>query len=68
MNHSRKIYHSFIIRLWLEAPDVKMEADWSIELESIQSGQKHHFDAPKAMFDFLTEQIGFGPKPDGGRV
>jgi hypothetical protein len=68
MNHTRKIYHSFVIRLWMEARDSQGKQDWRVELESIQTGQTHQFSAPQAMYGFLMEQLEFdSPVGSDGR-
>jgi hypothetical protein len=57
MEQPHNHYHSFLIRLWLEEQDDEAGAEWRIELESIQSGQKYRFPDLEAMFQFFRDQI-----------
>ncbi len=57
MKQPDDIYHSFLIRLWVEDRHDNREEEWRIELESIQSGQKHQFPDLEAMLDFFRDQI-----------
>ena len=57
MEQPQNRYHSFLIRLWFEDRDDEEGAEWHIELESIQSGQKYRFPDLEAMLSFFREQI-----------
>jgi hypothetical protein len=57
MDQPQNRYHSFLIRLWLEDRDDEVGAEWLIELESIQSGQKYRFPDLEAMLQFFRDQI-----------
>lgn len=61
MPQAQNVYHSFLVRLWLENGNDKGEDRWNIEIESIQTGQKHQFPDLEALFEFLRAQIAVPP-------
>ncbi len=46
------VYHSFMIRLWQEAPD----APWRVSVRSVETGEIVRFASLMALFSFMQEQ------------
>lgn len=61
MPQAENIYHSYLVRLWLENRDDQEKPHWHIEIVSIQTGQKHQLPDLEGLFEFLRSKIAVPP-------
>jgi hypothetical protein len=50
-------YKSFLLRLWRETNDQSPQANWELEIEHIQSGEKWDFGTLDEMVQFLQGEM-----------
>lgn len=50
-------YKSFLVRLWRETNDQFPQANWEVEIEHIQSGEKWDFGTLDEMVQFLQREM-----------
>ena len=49
-------YHSFLIRIWRDAP----EKDWHASAQPVTGGPAVRFNSLEALFAYVSEQTGHG--------
>lgn len=49
---NRRLYQSYLLRIWRESTD----GEWRASLQNVVTGECHNFPNLQAMFDYLEQQ------------